>query len=370
MSKAAPKIQRWIDLLAALLARRWPTTFEELIRDVPAYAAGDQSHETRRRMFERDKDELREFGIPIETVPAADEGEAPGYHLRVRDFYLPYLALRADGQTKSPRKMDKYGYASLPALTFEAEELGVIAEAAVRLRDLGDPLLAEHAESAMRKLACDLPVDAAARPDSRVAAARTRAAPEIFATIGNALRRRKRVTFTYQSMGSDASGPRTVEPLGLFFLNQHWYLAARTPGKETVKNYRLSRISESKDNTKQPGTPDYEIPAGFSLQAHARSRQAWELGTGDAVTAAVALRSASGAATAAHRLGEEVEGDERLRRFRVRRIDTFARWLLSFAGDLEPVSPAQMLDEYTGLVRETLAHHAAHPSAGPGPHRA
>jgi hypothetical protein len=99
----SPKIQRWIDLLAALLARRWPATFDELIRDVPAYAAGDQSHETRRRMFERDKDELREFGIPIETITAQDEGDPPGYQLRVRNFYLPYLALRAEGKTKSPR---------------------------------------------------------------------------------------------------------------------------------------------------------------------------------------------------------------------------------------------------------------------------
>ncbi len=47
-----------------------------------------------------------------------------------------------------------------------------------------------------------------------------------------------------------------------------------------------------------------------------------------------------------------------MRRFQVRRIDSFARWLLSFAGDLEPVSPAQVVDEYAGLVRETLAHHA------------
>jgi predicted DNA-binding transcriptional regulator YafY len=328
----SPKIQRWIDLLAALLARRWPATFDELIRDVPAYAAGDQSHETRRRMFERDKDELREFGIPIETITAQDEGDPPGYQLRVRDFYLPYLALRAEGKTRSPRKTDTYGYASLPILTFEAEELAAIAEAAGRLRELGDPLLAEHAESAMRKLACDLPVDAAARPDARVAAARARAAPELFSTMGDALRRRKRVTFTYHTMGSDATAPRTVEPFGLFFLNQHWYLVARTP--------------------------DYEIPAGFDLQEHARSRQAWELGTGDAVTAVVALLNTSGAAVAAHRLGEAVDGDERLRRFRVRRVDSFARWLLSFAGDLAPVSPAQVVDEYAGLVRETLAHHA------------
>ena len=354
----SPKIQRWIDLLASLLARRLPATFEELIPDVPAYAAGHQSPETRRRMFERDKDELRAYGIPIETIDPPDEGDAPGYQLRTRDFYLPYLALRAEGRTTAPRKSDRYGYRSLPTLTFDAEELAAIAEAAARLRELGDPLMAEHAESALRKLACDLPLDAAAAPHQRLAPARSRPAPELFATVGDAVRRRKRLTFTYHTMGNDAVGERTVEPFGLFFLSQHWYLAARTPGEETIKNYRLSRVADAAVSPRQPGTPDYEIPKSFDLQRHARSREAWELGTGDAIVAAVALRTPSGAAVAAHRLGDVVEGDERLRRFPVRRVDTFARWLLSFAGDLEPVSPAQVVEEYKGLVRETLAHHA------------
>jgi predicted DNA-binding transcriptional regulator YafY len=159
-------------------------------------------------------------------------------------------------------------------------------------------------------------------------------------------------------MGSDAVGERTVEPLGLFFLSQHWYLAARTPGEELVKNFRLNRVADAKVNPKQPGTPDFQTPTGFDLQRHARSREAWELGTGDAVLATVALRHPSGAAVAAHRLGEPSRTDERLRYFRVRRVDAFARWLLSFAGDLEPVSPVQVVDEYRGLVRETLVHHA------------
>jgi proteasome accessory factor B len=73
MPKTAPKIQRWIDLLAALLRRHYPATFEELIRDVPAYG-GSQSQDARRRMFERDKDELRGFGVPIETMRALDRG--------------------------------------------------------------------------------------------------------------------------------------------------------------------------------------------------------------------------------------------------------------------------------------------------------
>src|SRR5919205_2123572 len=108
----APKLQRWIDLLVALLRRHYPVPLEQLVTEVPAYAAG-QTEATRRRMFERDKDELREFGIPIETV-TSEEGETVGYRLRPRDFYLPYLALRAAGATRAPRKLDRYGYPSLP----------------------------------------------------------------------------------------------------------------------------------------------------------------------------------------------------------------------------------------------------------------
>ena len=61
------------------------------------------------------------------------------------------------------------------------------------------------------------------------------------------------------------------------------------------------------------------------------------------------------------RLGEEVPGHPQNRRYRVRRTDAFARWLLSFGGDIVPVSPRELVDEYAGLVRETLAHHSASP---------
>jgi proteasome accessory factor B len=351
----SPKIQRWIDLLAALLRHHYPVTFDQLIREVPAYAA-EQKPESRRRTFERDKDELRRFGVPIETVDS-DDGEPQGYRLRVRDFYLPYLAVRSQGDAQ-PRKLDPYGYRSLPTLSFEPEELAAVAEAAGRVRALGDPLLAEHAESAMRKLACDLPVDSAAPADARLVPPKVRANPDLLVTLDHALEHRKRVTFRYHTMGSDSTGTRTVEPFGLFFLNQHWYLAARAPGDEVVKNFRLSRMEAVEVNDKQPNSSDYRIPPGFDLREHARSRQAWELGAGDAITATVAFRARTGAAAAALRLGEEVEGHPDRRRFRVRRPDAFARWLLSFAGDVAPIAPRELVDEFHGLVRETLGHHA------------
>jgi proteasome accessory factor B len=354
----SPKLHRWLDLLAALLRHRFPVTFEQLILEVPAYAA-EQKDESRRRTFERDKEELRKFGVPIETVDNA-EGEPQGYRLRLRDFYLPYLTLRSQGARK-PRKLDREGYRSLPTLSFEPEELAAVADAAARVRQLGDPLLSEHVESAMRKLACDLPVDAAGggaeAGDTRLVPARSAAAADLLVTLGRALESRKRVTFRYHALSSDSTGRREVEPFGLFFLNQHWYLAARTPGEEVVKNFRLNRIEVAEVNTSKPKAPDYEIPESFRLRDHARSRQAWELGAGDAVEATVTFRARTGAASAAFRLGEAVEGLPDRRRFRIRRSDAFARWLLSFGGDLVPVAPREIVDEYHGLIRETLAHH-------------
>jgi proteasome accessory factor B len=351
----SPKIQRWIDLLAALLARKYPVSLEELVREVPGYAA-DQNKAALRRMFERDKDELRTFGIPIETVGSSD-GDVIGYRLDARHFYLPYLTLRSEGRVTRPKTVDRYGYRSLEMLTFEPDELAAVADAAARVRELGDPLLAEHVESGMRKLACDLPVDASAPGSTRVLAPRARARPDVLVRLGDALKRRKRVTFSYHTMGTDATGHRIVEPFGLFFLNQHWYLAGRTPGDETIKNYRLNRIGDVEVEAARPGSPDYEIPSTFDLRAHARSRQSWELGAGDATAATVGFRSQTGAAAAAARLGEAVQGHPDRRRFQVRRLDAFARWLLSFAGDLEPLAPRELVDEFHGLVRETLNHH-------------
>src|SRR5690348_10819141 len=76
-SPAAAKLQRWIDLLAALLTHRYGLTFEQLKREVPAYAASARttSEGSLERTFERDKDELRALGIPIEMLRNSDGEE-------------------------------------------------------------------------------------------------------------------------------------------------------------------------------------------------------------------------------------------------------------------------------------------------------
>ncbi len=358
-SSTAPKIQRWIDLIAALLALRSPRTFEELAREVPAYLAdgsvrAGRASETLKRMFERDKKELKALGVPIQTVGEEGSDES-AYRMATTDFYLPYLTVATPRGRVSPRKVDRYGYRALATLAFEPDELAVVAEAAQRARQLGDPALTADAESAMRKLAFDLPVGAAAPGDTHVVAVRARATPEALRTLGDALLRKKRVTFDYRAMDRDAVSERAAEPYGLVFLGGHWYLIGRDTDRDAVRQYRVSRMSNIRVNSAKAATPDFDIPAGFDLATHARSRQSWELGDGDAVEAIVEFRAITGVAMAAAALGRAVPGDASRRAFLVRRLDAFVRWLLSFAGDARPVSPPELVGQFRRVVAETRA---------------
>lgn len=345
----ATKLQRWIDLLAALLRRNYPVSFEELIGDVPGYQDPDQEPESRRRMFERDKDGLRNFGIPIVTRDIGDN--ETGYLLRRADFYLPYLSVLEEGRaTPLAPTVDRFGYRSLPTLAFEPEELRAIEEVGRRIPALGIPSILDDVRSALRKLGAGPPPS---EPDVATSAALATA----FDRLNDALTRRKRVTLVYHSFNSDSQAPRTVDAYGLFFLGHHWYLAAVEPGQEVVKNFRLSRMTEVTVNTVRPGTPDYTIPESFTLRDHARSRQAWELGASDALEATVAIVAANGATRVVTRLGEEVDGHPDRRSFRVRRLDPFARWLLGFAGGVVPVAPPELVAHHQEMVQATLARY-------------
>jgi predicted DNA-binding transcriptional regulator YafY len=138
-------------------------------------------------------------------------------------------------------------------------------------------------------------------------------------------------------------------------LSAHWYLVGRDLGDETVKNFRVNRISRARMNTSKSGTPDYQIPSGFRLREHARSRQPWELGQDEVTDAVVEIRGESGATIAAAELGRRVEGQANRRTFEIRRADVFARWCLSFAGELAPVAPQALVDEYDRQRKTTLA---------------
>jgi predicted DNA-binding transcriptional regulator YafY len=138
-------------------------------------------------------------------------------------------------------------------------------------------------------------------------------------------------------------------------MGAHWYIVARDVEAAVVKNFRVNRIVSAKMNPAKSATSDYTIPASFNLREHARSRQAWELGEGDSIIAEVEVRGTSGATVAAAGLGHAVAGDDSRKTFTVRRPDVFARWCLSFAGEIVPVAPASIVAEYDRQRAETRA---------------
>ena len=355
-SPRPPKVQRWIDLVAALLRYHFPVDFATLAAEVPAYHRA-RPGATLKRMFERDKDELRALGIPIESVANAD-GVIDRYRLRPQDFYLPYLAMvEESGRRQEPVRARGHGYQALPSLAFPADELELVWQAAERVAQLGDPQLARDAASARRKLAHDLaPAGPNAPPAEQVITlARAADSHRQLELLDDAIRRRKRVEFAYHAFANDTVTTREVAPYGLVFLSGVWYLIGQESGSEPVKQYRLQRMAALRVNPAQPQQPDFLVPTTFHLADFAAVRQPWEIGPDEPVTAIVRFDPTRQVTHDAMALGEPVEGAPHHRRFRLRRVETFARWLLAHGGDATPESPPSLVHAFHQLVAATRA---------------
>ena len=85
------RLERLVNLTATLLDTRRPLTLDELSERVePRYP---EEKASRRRQFERDKETLRELGIPIRVESVDGFGAEQGYRIHPDDYYLPELGL-------------------------------------------------------------------------------------------------------------------------------------------------------------------------------------------------------------------------------------------------------------------------------------
>ncbi|HEX6587575.1 MAG TPA: WYL domain-containing protein [Longimicrobiales bacterium] len=391
------KTQRWLDLLAFLVGRRLPVGVDELMQNVPAYAEkwrhGDETARASvRRMFERDKDELRQLGIPIETMPLDVRGSAAeelsGYRLARRDFYLPYLKVVA-GEVPDPtvdpaveeeyrrrgRTLDASGRRGDPAAIREVKIAEADAEDAIQaLRDVSElPAFpyAREARSALRKLGFDLHSYAGAAGATAVPAvapsyfpadASTAAVADRLRTLADALFARKRVAFVYRGIARSEPTKREVHPYGLLFQHSRWYLVAHDTMREDMRVFRVDRMDYVKRNTKSPNTPDYDIPADFRLADYAQ-KEPWQIGESSDAAVTVHVRFEFPRSLWAERNGhgekiEELDDGATLHAFQVSQPDPFLRWILSFAGDATIVSPADMADDLREMARNVAAKYA------------
>ena len=93
---ATAKTERLLNLVICLLYTRKPLSKAKIRDAVPQYGL-TASAEAFDRMFERDKDELRDLGIPLVTEPVdAYFDDEPGYRIDGREYALPEISFEPD----------------------------------------------------------------------------------------------------------------------------------------------------------------------------------------------------------------------------------------------------------------------------------
>lgn len=371
MPEKISKTQRWLDLIAYLVGRRMPVSVEELMEAVPAYArsldADERTRESTRRTFERDKDELRELGIPIETVKmtvnAREQQDA--YRLSRADFYLPFLKLVAGAAPRSGARPIHETHVEL------APESARTAMDALRsYADVPAFPYAREARSALRKLSLGMHPGAPPAPETAALLVEPPGADEVSQTVrelSEALLARKRVRFRYHGIYRGEATERDVAAYGLFLQHGHWYMVGHDHTRDAIRVFRADRMEAPRRNIVSPKTPDFEIPPTFQLRDYL-ARNAWELGedNGSALRALVLFRFPASLWAERNGYGELHQNNadgSTVRAFDVRQVDTFVRWLLYLEGDAVVVHPPEL--------QRALADRADHVARlhGPGSQR-
>jgi predicted DNA-binding transcriptional regulator YafY len=302
------RLERLINLVAALLDSTRPLTADELRQRVPGYA---QDKVAFRRAFERDKETLREMGVPVVVEPPdpADPGVL-GYRIPKDAYYLADPGLAPD---------------ELAALHLAASAVHLEGTDGVgALWKLGG----EVAEEGPAPAVAALPGGAH------------------LAVLFGAISERRRVTYAYRGR------TRQVEPHRLSFRNGHWYLAGRDLGAGDDRSFRLDRIESDVAVGGDAGA--FERPPGGGAPP-----APWETGTEAPVTARL-LVDADQAGWATGHLGAEALEERRpdgsvVLAVRVTNRDAFRSFVLGFLDHAEVLGPpelrAEMVAWLEGLCR-------------------
>jgi proteasome accessory factor B len=226
---SVPKSERLLNLLIMLLVQRRYVA-KDRIREILYPGSTDDAFE---KMFERDKEELRSLGVPIEVgnLDAFFEDE-PGYRIRPDEFALPEISLAAD----------------------EASVLGLAAKVWEHAR------LAEATTEAVRKLvAAGQPVDESALD---VVQPRLAADEPAFDVFWEATLERVPVAFEYARSGQPAS-TRHLQPWGVVRYSGRWYAVGLDTDRGAERVFRLSRVEGAPRRDGRPGS--FEVPPGTDV---------------------------------------------------------------------------------------------------------
>lgn len=322
-SSRIPVEERLFSLVLALLSVDIGLTKSEILSTVQGYRqryrpGGDNAN--LERQFERDKDDLRELGVPLETVDSpGDPGNTQTQRYRI------------------PRRMYE-----LPAdLSFTSDELALLDLAA---RVWREGSLSEQAARARTKLRTLGSVD-----DPLVGyAPQLRSRDDSFAPLSAAIDASRAVGFDYLGPGRETPTRREVIPLALVSYEGRWHLSAGLAPTGERRTFLLRRIVSpialGAPVERWPGDHEQEALAG--LDELARRQQA-ELEVLQDSDAALRLADRPGAVRSAH--------DRLLLPY----VDPaiLADELASFGPELRVLAPESLRDAVIARLKRTVADH-------------
>ena len=232
---ASEKTERLLNLLIMLLVQRHYVS-KERIRSILYPGMSDDAFE---KKFERDKEDLRSIGVPIE-VGQMDKyfDDEPGYRVRPDELQLPRIELEAD----------------------EAAVIGLATKVWEHAR------LARATTEAVRKLtAFGLPVDVSALD---VVEPRLGADEPSFDVFWEATQERSAVEFDYVRSGQTEAATRHLQPWGVARYSGRWYAVGLDTDRGEERIFRLSRV---RGEARRVGAAAaYDIPAGVDIHEVAR----------------------------------------------------------------------------------------------------
>ncbi len=320
------RLERLVNLVAALLEADKPLTRQELRTRVGGYSDEDDAF---RRNFERDKDLLRQMGMPlvVEPIdPLRPEGLA-GYRIPRERYELPDPGL-------APDELAALHLAASAVAIEGAWGQSASTTALWKLAGSGDA-----GSSAAASVAVPAPVGPA------------RAMAELpggdrVAVLFAAVAARQRVRLTYR--GED----REVDPWRLSFRNGQWYLAGFDHRRADARTYRLDRMDATPTPVGEPAA--FARPSG----AAGAPPPPWLLGDDTEVVAAL-LVDAIQAEWAAATVGEEAVAERRsdgsvVLKLAVTNRDAFRSFVLGFLDHAEVLGPPALRRDLTDWL-ERLA---------------
>jgi proteasome accessory factor B len=317
---AARKSERLLNLLITLLVSRSYVTKERIRSVVEQYReAGDEAFE---KMFERDKDELRSLGIPIEVgyLDRAFEDE-PGYRIERSAFELPQIDLEPDEAAVIGLAARVWQHAGLASAT---------SDALVKLKAAGVSV----DRAVLNTVAPQLTVDEPA-----------------FEAFWAATQDRTPVTFEYRTATSAESATRHLEPWGVVSSRARWYVVGLDTDRAAPRLFRLSRVQGEVRTTGRPGS--FEVPEGTDIRALTESLAP----TAPDHHARLLVRQ--GAAYGLRRQATPVPGATPAGWDRVEvsygRTDALADEVLGYGGDVIVEEPADLRGLVVGRLRKVAA---------------